>query len=222
MDKLVLADLQALAASPDYAGNTLLAASSAVLGLSAALFLSDLTLWQGMGHSLTQGEIDDIQAMIAQLENDLMTTTEDTSMYKVKVTNSGSIPVLPSTFTTLNFDTEIYDPDGMHSIITGTERINILEDGYYLFNGNVEWQVNVVGYRFVYVQKVFNSGDPTIITHRTYAAPMLGTGNCSQIVSFQDHALTGDFYRLFAYQTASLTLNIVRNDASPIWSATGI
>ncbi|MEE9580990.1 MAG: hypothetical protein V3V74_06730, partial [Nitrosomonadaceae bacterium] len=65
--------------------------SSAVLGLSAALFLSDLRIWRGAGYKLTDDEIDDIQAMIAQLENDLMMTGVDNPVDNIKVGFSSDI-----------------------------------------------------------------------------------------------------------------------------------
>lgn len=72
LDKLTLADIQALGASGDYGGTRLLTANSAALAFSAALFLDNLKLWKGASYFLTDDEIDTIQEMIAQMENDII------------------------------------------------------------------------------------------------------------------------------------------------------
>lgn len=62
-----------LAASGAYGGNFALTADSNALLLCAVAYLSDLRLWQGASYSLTDNEIDTIEAMVAQATEDILT-----------------------------------------------------------------------------------------------------------------------------------------------------
>lgn len=65
--------LQALAASGAYGGFRDLSPETAVTILSAGVWLSNLTNWQGVGDELTPLEIDEIEALVAELEFETMT-----------------------------------------------------------------------------------------------------------------------------------------------------
>ena len=50
-------------------------------------------------------------------------------------------------FTSLNFDTEVRDNDGMHSTVTNTSRITCVTAGWYQYAGVVGWGGSVTGAR---------------------------------------------------------------------------
>lgn len=218
MDKLVLTNIQALAASVDYGGRGFLQSSSAALGLSAALFLSNLSLWQGAGYSLTEAEIDDIQAMIAQLENDLMETGDMYPVDKVQVTNSIDQDIATSTLSNLFFDTEIYDPQGMHSTVVNTNRINVLNDGLHLINVNIQWESNNIGYRQLYLYR-YDLALATLVLIAQDARPSSSVlWRVFSFVATQDEAKEGDYYQLLVYQTSGVDLAVEAVTYSPMFS----
>ena len=59
----------------------------------------------------------------------------------VRLSNSVNIDPAPATWVALTFDTETYDTDELHSLVTNTGRITIPAnaDGIYLIGGNVEF-----------------------------------------------------------------------------------
>ncbi len=67
--------------------------------------------------------------------------------YCCRVYNSGDISVPATTWTTLTFDTDRFDVDGMHSTSSNTERITIPSggDGIYLFGCNLHFQYTGAG-----------------------------------------------------------------------------
>lgn len=209
MDELVLADIQALAASPDYGGRGFLQPSSAVLGLSAALFLDDLSLWRGAGYKLTDGEIDDIKAMIAQLEEDLMVTGAMYPIYKAKATNSIAQSITNATWTQVALDTDVYDSEGMHSEGGANSRMNILSDGLYLFSSHITWIPNVLGERRIYLRKYDAELATTVNVMQHLESALPASWYMSRNVIFQDNAKEGDYYWLELYQNSGGNLSLL-------------
>jgi hypothetical protein len=82
---LDLADIQALAASGAYGGHRLLSGATAALVLCSGVWLSELDNWQGADIELTQAEIDDIQAIVAELEYETMTESESAVGHYTKI-----------------------------------------------------------------------------------------------------------------------------------------
>ena len=219
MDKLTLADIQALAASVDYGGVGDIAPSSAALGLSAALFLSDLSLWKGAGYSLTDDEIDDIKAMIAGLENDLMLTGDYFTVDRCQLTNNATQTVEIGTSLNVLFNVEVYDPQSMHSLIANTDRIYVQNDGLHLITGQISWENSSVGYRQMQLRK-FHPGDPTApAIALDLRSPVIGTGACTTFISVQDYAVAGDSYYLRLFHTSTVDLDINSHSYSPFFSA---
>lgn len=218
MDKLTLADIQALAASPDYGGRGFLQPSSAALGLSAALFLSDLTLWQGAGYKLTDGEIDDIQAMIAQLEEDLMVTGDMYPIDKCKVTHSLAQTVPSSADYNLIYNTDIYDPEDMHNPVSGSGRIYVLRSGLHQINVGIDFAPNAIGYRELNLLRHDSSVPSSIWLARAVIPVNSGAAPTTLFLSVQDEAEAGDYYYTKAYQTSGGDLNIYTYPFTPRYS----
>lgn len=217
MDKLVLANIQALAASVDYGGSGSLEPASAALGLSAALFLSNLDLWQGAGYSLTEAEIDDIQAMIAQLENDLIETGVMYPMDMVRLTTSANITVPTATNTSWDFDVEIYDPEDMHSLAVQPPRITPVNAGLTIFQGGILWAANAVGSRELKLWRV-RAAVSTLLGYAS-VAPVSAAISIYQLVNVQDNAELGDYYYLQAKQSSGANLDILQTHEFPVFAA---
>ncbi len=218
MDELVLADIQTLATSPDYGGRGLIQPSTAVLGLSAALFLSDLSIWQGAGYELTDAEIDDIQAMIAQLEEDLMLTGDMYAMDKCKVTMAAAQVIPDGVVTALLWDVEVYDPEGMHSTTSNTQKINVLRDGLHLVDVQVEWAASAVGNRSVTVSKYDFGLGAWVSIGRHFIQTPNASSPVVENFSLQDDAVEGDAYRVLVAQYSGGDLDASQGTTSPYFS----
>ena len=82
---LDLTNINALAASGAYGGNRSLCATSAVTVLCSALWMSNLDNWQGAGSELTEDEIDEIEALVAELQYETMTDEEEAMGDLIKI-----------------------------------------------------------------------------------------------------------------------------------------
>ncbi len=215
---LNLPALQALIALGGYGGRAGIAPSSAVLGLSAALFLRGSTIWQGAGDTLTDEEIDDIDLMIAQLEYDLMVTDEMYPSDRCKISQAVGQNIPASTSTNLLWDVVEYDPQDMFSGGAGTRFITCVNDGLHLVSFNIAWTPNVVGYRKIDVRKNPEIGGGSFLIASHAFCPIVGTGLAIHNLEFQDYGLEGDTYSLRAYQSSPLALRILTANYSPFFS----
>ncbi len=218
MAKLSLPALQALLADGGYGGRAYLEGPTSALGLSAALLLSNLNLWQGDGYYLTVDEIDEIQEMVAQLESDLMNTGSMFVVDKVRATNSIDLDIIKNSLVLLTFDAEDYDPEGMHSIVANTERINIINDGLHIITVNVYWSPSPVGGREVLVYKYDSDLDSTYQVADDFVYPTVGAGWATNNIMLQDDCKVGDYFKLYAYQTSAITLQIKAATYSPFFA----
>ena len=85
---LDLAQINDLADSGAYGGGRILSPTSAATILSAGVWLSDLQNWQGAGYDLTEDEIDEIEALVAELEYEVMTEEGSEVADYVKIAES--------------------------------------------------------------------------------------------------------------------------------------
>ncbi len=199
----------------DYGGSGFLQPASAALGLSAALFLSNLDLWQGAGYQLTDVEIDDIKAMIAQLEEDLTNTGDMYPMDKVQATNSAAIAIPSAVMTDIYLDSNNYDPEDMHPLAGDQSRIYVKNDGLHLVSAHVTWDVFNVGLREIRLYKYFPYAPwYKLLVDVTDYQPGAG-GYTKQLAMVQDEAVVTDTYRLLVYQNSGVPLHL-RNGSRPI------
>lgn len=82
---LDLANINALADSGAYGGNRSLSPTTAATILCSALWMSDPENWQGAGYELTVDEIDEIEALVAELQYETMTEEEGTVGNFIKI-----------------------------------------------------------------------------------------------------------------------------------------
>ena len=220
MDRLNLANIQALGASSDYGGRGFLQPQSAALGLSAAHFLSDLSLWQGAGYTLTDGEIDDIQSIIADLENDLITTGDMYLMDNCRISRLTNQTVVDDTGTWLGFDREVYDLNDMHDNVVNNERITIQNAGLHLITATINWAGNGIGRRDLSIYRYRAPSFVVVGFHSEYMSHASYTP--TQIVTSQDMSEIGDYYALRVKQTSGGNLDILQNWDLPLFAVAEI
>lgn len=208
MDKLVLADIQALAASSDYGGGGFIQPSSAALGLSAAFFLSDLSMWQGAGYELTDAEIDDIQAMIAQLENDLIQTGGMYQVDKVKAIRTTNQSIASGVTTGVAFNVEEYDTANFHNPLIMPQRFWFPSDGLYLINAGVQFAAAAVGYRMLLITKHPWDGPDEYLSIQ-YMQDVDASSPIGLETSFQDEFKEDDYIIVYVAQTSGAPLNLL-------------
>jgi len=169
-------------------------------------------------YELTDAEIDDIEAMVAQLEYDLMVTDEMYPTDRARITRVAAQTIPAATDTAIFFDAEDYDPQGMHDNVTDNQRIYVVNDGLHLIDANLICDGAVIGYRYLKLRK-FRSVPAFFQTYNIQYQSNLNlfAGN-SLSLTFQDEAVVGDFYELRVYQTSGYPMDVVKNDWSPYFS----
>jgi hypothetical protein len=111
-----------------------------------------------------------------------------------RVYNSSNISVSDSSLTALTFDSERFDTDDMHDLVTNTGRLTFTTAGKYLVKGQVEWSGDSNGRR----ELTIRLNGATILAQTTIAPA--GTADMGQEVStIYDFAAT-DYVELLAYQ----------------------
>lgn len=136
-----------------------------------------------------------------------------------RVFNSAAISIPNSTTTALTFDSERYDPTGMHSTVTNTSRITISTAGLYLVTGHVAFAGNATGFRWIAVS--LNGTTTLLAMHNQLSVTAADQAlfSVSTVWKFSP----GDFIQLLVNQTSGGALNVnSAADYSPEFSATWI
>ena len=121
-----------------------------------------------------------------------------------KVYNDANQGIPDATLTTLNFNQERYDTDGIHSTATGTfSRLTCQTAGTYIILVSIAWDSNAVGYR----QVGFRLNGSTRIGDQSTpsAAPIAPVQTASTIYKL---AVT-DYAEIVVYQTSGDALDIL-------------
>lgn len=119
-----------------------------------------------------------------------------------------------NTGTTLVFDSEYWDTDGYHDLVTNNSRITIPTglSGKYLFGANIAFAAAVLGERFIYLNV---NGTTTWSLVRESPDQTGGAQtaiNLNTILSLAD----GDYVEVLAYQSTGGAINVERQTN---WSA---
>ncbi len=216
---LSLPAIEDLISEGGYGGRGFLQPSSAVIALSAALWLSDMTMWEGASYDLTEDEIDTILELVAQLESDLTETGDMYPIDKVSLTKSVAQSIPPTTDTTVSWDVELYDPQDMHSNVTNNSRIYAKRDGLHLIDLNILWQSGGTGDRKLRIYR----WSPTL--GQTFGLGVLQfTVPPSPDLSgftygMQTDMLEGDFVYVTAYHNSGAALDLIVSGSYPYFSA---
>lgn len=124
--------------------------------------------------------------------------------------DSGNQSIPDSTFTTLTYNTEVFDIGGYHSTSSNTDTITIPagKAGYYIFCLNVQWTGSTGGYRIVYLQK--NGGYSN--GQMRYWATSTNSGERNSSYSTIVYGAVGDTFRTAVLQNSG-GARIVEKDA---------
>lgn len=123
-----------------------------------------------------------------------------------RVYNSGDTSINHATATSLTFDTQRYDTDGIHSLIANTSRLTCQTAGKYVINGNIRWAANAVGSRIIIINLNGITGIAQIIINTTIGAAKTDMN----ITTIYDLAVS-DYVELQVYQDSGGALDCEAN-----------
>jgi hypothetical protein len=121
------------------------------------------------------------------------------------VTNSAVQSLATSTVTVVTFDTESTDSDNMHSTVTNTSRLTAVTPGWYMVSGNVPFQANATGSRWIAFQVNGVAGS------RIGFAQILSTGGATDTALSSSAPVflnVNDYVEMVAWQASGGALNI--------------
>src|SRR5215831_6611515 len=126
---------------------------------------------------------------------------------RVYRTTPQSIP--NTTWTTITFDAERWDTDGIHDTGTNTDQLVCRTPGKYVIIGQVEWDPNTAGERIVGIYR--NGTEISRVRNPPPASP----GYINQVCSTEYDLSVGDYLQLKAYQSVGSAINVA---AQPPWA----
>jgi hypothetical protein len=135
-----------------------------------------------------------------------------------RVYNNANIATVNATDKLLTFNTESYDPLGMHDLVTNTSRITIAVAGLYVVTGAAQFAGNATGFRQLGL--IVNN----FATFLNFVnAPVNSAGASTKLVVTDTVKLNvGDYIELDAYQTSGGALNVELFGTTPSLSAVWI
>ncbi len=135
--------------------------------------------------------------------------------------NSADIVYTNGTSAAINFDTEEYDPAGMHSTSVNPDRINILEDGiYYVTCGlAISGNVSSTDVMYITIYGVISGSSTSIAQDSVIPKGSNNNLNCSRLIKLA----AGDYVIAYVTNSSNETITVKAYGAgyyqSPIFSA---
>ncbi len=127
---------------------------------------------------------------------------------RVQVTNSTSqAGVVTSTWTSITFDTEIYDTDTMHSTSSNTSRLTATTAGLYQITGVISWDSDTTNERRV---RVLANG-ATIVAGAIDTRPTAGVAVLYHPVHGQIHLAASGYVELQVWQNSGSDRTVARD-----------
>lgn len=133
-------------------------------------------------------------------------STTGTLKLRCTLTSSVAIATVNNTEKILNWDTEEYDPDGLHSTSTNTSRINIDTSGTYCVTGVLAFAANSSGYR---ISGVKINGSTYKGEHRESPIASSGISTTIGLPGKTFLLAAGDYLEIYAQQDSGSNLNIL-------------
>jgi hypothetical protein len=126
-----------------------------------------------------------------------------------RVYNSADISVANAQWTSLTFNSENFDTDGIHSTTTNTGRLTCVTSGTYLIFGSVRWADKGTGRR---IMQILHGGTDTI-ARVEYA---IVSSSTVMTISTVYNLSAGQYVELSVYQSSGGDLNAMSyGDWSP-------
>ncbi len=88
----------------------------------------------------------------ASIQNNSVTAAKFAPLPAARVYNNGVLPIPNTTPTLLTFNSERFDPDGMHDTVTNTGQMTCKTAGVFLLTCNVDFVSNATGFRQLYLR----------------------------------------------------------------------
>jgi len=130
-----------------------------------------------------------------------------------RVTNSVSITISTATLTFLTFDTERYDTDAIHRLLSNTDRLTANTAGKYIITSEVRFVSNVTGRRQIAIEL----NGTTVIAAQEWDTNQ-NQATFMSITTIYDMAVT-DFVRVRVFQDSGGNLDAFKSaDESPEFS----
>lgn len=122
-----------------------------------------------------------------------------------RVSASAALSIVTATTTNLTYNTEAFDTDAFHSLVTNTERITVPANfaGIYAVGAYVSWDSGATGYRRMFIQQ----NGTTNLTGQT-DTPTAGPNwiqSCNTIVV----AAAADYFTVVAEHTQGTNLQVL-------------
>ena len=108
----------------------------------------------------------------------------------------------------LTWDTEAFDLDGWHSLVSNTNRITPTEVGRVVVHAHIEFDANATGYRQVRLRQTGGEGLQVFGAAPVNSASVASTVD---IWAIFDHDTTGRFYDCTGFQNSGGALNVTTN-----------
>ncbi len=111
----------------------------------------------------------------------------------------------------IGWDGEAWDTQSVHSLVTNTSRIGILNDGKAQISGHIKYASNATGSRGVMVRKnsAGNSASGTLL-HEILLQAVVTAGHTTSVpFIIEDSVLAGDYIEVFAYQNSGAARDLV-------------
>ena len=116
--------------------------------------------------------------------------------------NSGNLTVHNNAVTPLALDSERFDTNAYHSLVTNTSRLTVSTAGYYLIAGSFEFTTAIFGQALIYL-----NGTTFISIQGAAADATVGSAQCS--ISTVYKLAGGDYVELAAYQNSGADATIL-------------
>jgi len=116
--------------------------------------------------------------------------------------HSGPVSMANGVFTTLAFDSEVWDTNSMHSNVTNNSRITIVTSGVYMFMAQGLW-AGAAGGTQRRVDFYFNGGNQS----RGYTVNPVGGNNITWSISLIWFIPAGDYVEIKGYQDSGAAIN---------------
>ncbi len=132
--------------------------------------------------------------------------------YGARATTTLSPSLTTATWTSLGFDTEDFDTDGLHSLVTNNSRLTVVKPGKYRIYGTVVFTANATGTREVRLL-INGSVVPAGVQHDNAGA---GRHTVVHVDTTWHFATAGHYVELQAYQGSGGGLTVVPSSADGI------
>lgn len=145
-----------------------------------------------------QQQIEELRTLIDDLK------TSERPIVGCEVYNSADIAHTSSgSWQSVTFNSELYDPYGMHSTVTNTSRVNGVFPGWYLANGVLAFAANATGMRAI---AVYVNGS---ILYAVQGMNAQSSGSTWLAISCIARLSAGDYLELRGYQSSGGSLNML-------------